>query len=529
MLKIPDWFLEQYGRREAQRLWGIMLDRHRLVTFNSGNEYPKQVEFAKQVLDGDSKIHFAIAGNRWGKTEVGAAICASFVTGIVPWSLGGTGFEDLSSIPPVRNVWIVSLDFPASRDIIRPKLDKYLPKDLIKEWRQADQMYVMKNGAIIGLKSADSGREKFQGVSKDLIWMDEEPPEEIFDECMARTIDCAGKMVCTMTPLNGLSWSFDRIWEQRDKDPDIFVTHGEMSDNPYLPRAEIARVQKQWKDPAIRKARMSGLYTLIRGSQVFDPESLMDLMGDILEPIRVDRSQGLHVWEEPDPDVQYAIGIDTGKGKPKGDFSAAVVLDCHNRNVVALLRCRKDAEVFAGFVDEIGRNYNNALVVPERQDHGIVTIKTLQRLGYPRIYRKRSLGRISTGNRTEYGFSTDTMGKPLLVSLLKNMVDEKSVEIPSKIILDEMGAFIWYGDKIPNDKDRHKVIGKCGAMAGKNDDTVIALALALVGAESIHQTSRRPSPVRPTTVYQRRTRKFRGNMLVNPDPRYFGNEIRRWG
>lgn len=528
-LEIPEWLVKKFGRSRAHRYFRVMVDRYRLLSFNSNNEHPLQVDLLNAVLNRGTKINFFIGGNRIGKSEVGAVIATCIATGIKPWCVGGTGLEDMFETIPIRNVWIVSLDFPASRDIIRPKLKKYLPKDLVKEWRQADQMYVLKNGATIGMKSADSGREKFQGVSRDLIWMDEEPPEEIFDECMARTIDCAGKLVCTMTPLNGMSWSHERVWLQKDKDPEIHVVHGTMLDNPYLPRKEVERVKKQWTDKAIRDARIGGLYTLLRGAHVFNPERILELQEDRIDPVRRDHHMGLSVWEEPQPDVEYVVGADIGKGKTKGDFSAGVVLDAHDRNVVAVLRARVDAETFGHRLAELGRLYNNALVNVERQDHGIVAISVLQRLCYPRLYRRRAPGRLASKIQDDIGWSTDMVGKSVLISTLQTAIEEKSVTIPDKVILDELASYIWYEDKIPTEKDRHKVVGKCGAMAGKHDDTVIAFALALVGLPALGRTKRVPQSnfsLHQRQLYQRFRERRRGGPGLQVERKIFvmGNE-----
>lgn len=64
-----------------------------------------------------------------------------------------------------------------------------------------------KSGGIsyLGLKSYDQGRKKFQGTAKHVIWLDEEPPEDVYDESLLRLMTTKGLMVCTFTPLSGLS------------------------------------------------------------------------------------------------------------------------------------------------------------------------------------------------------------------------------------------------------------------------------------------------------------------------------------
>jgi phage terminase large subunit-like protein len=59
--------------------------------------------------------------------------------------------------------------------------------------------------SILGFKAYDQGRKKFQGTAKDLIWLDEEPPAAVYDECMMRLMTTNGIMLCTFTPLEGLT------------------------------------------------------------------------------------------------------------------------------------------------------------------------------------------------------------------------------------------------------------------------------------------------------------------------------------
>lgn len=59
--------------------------------------------------------------------------------------------------------------------------------------------------SMLGFRSYDQGRTKFQGVAKHLIWLDEEPPEDVYDECMMRLMTTDGLMICTFTPLLGLT------------------------------------------------------------------------------------------------------------------------------------------------------------------------------------------------------------------------------------------------------------------------------------------------------------------------------------
>jgi phage terminase large subunit-like protein len=53
-------------------------------------------------------------------------------------------------------------------------------------------------------------REAFQGTSIEVIWLDEEPDQDIVTECLLRTMDTptmpgGGLLMLTFTPLKGMT------------------------------------------------------------------------------------------------------------------------------------------------------------------------------------------------------------------------------------------------------------------------------------------------------------------------------------
>ena len=59
--------------------------------------------------------------------------------------------------------------------------------------------------STIGLKSYEQGRGAFEGMEKDLIWFDEEPPGDVYVEALVRTMTTQGHVLLTFTPLEGMS------------------------------------------------------------------------------------------------------------------------------------------------------------------------------------------------------------------------------------------------------------------------------------------------------------------------------------
>jgi len=97
----------------------------------------------------------------------------------------------------------------------------------------------------IGFKSCEQGREKFQGVALDWVWFDEEPPIDIYDECVIRTLDKGGVIWGTMTPLKGRSWVYEKIYLCADSES-ISIHCWSWEDNPFLSEREIRKMERSF-------------------------------------------------------------------------------------------------------------------------------------------------------------------------------------------------------------------------------------------------------------------------------------------
>jgi len=50
-----------------------------------------------------------------------------------------------------------------------------------------------------------SWRGAFEGTEQDVVWLDEEPPLDVYVECLVRTMTTGGLVLVTFTPLEGMS------------------------------------------------------------------------------------------------------------------------------------------------------------------------------------------------------------------------------------------------------------------------------------------------------------------------------------
>ena len=57
----------------------------------------------------------------------------------------------------------------------------------------------------LNFRSYEQGRGVYEGTSQRFIWLDEEPPMDIYSECLIRTMDSRGRVLITFTPLEGFT------------------------------------------------------------------------------------------------------------------------------------------------------------------------------------------------------------------------------------------------------------------------------------------------------------------------------------
>ncbi len=59
--------------------------------------------------------------------------------------------------------------------------------------------------STLGMKSYQQGHGSFEGTEQHVIWLDEEPPMDVYGECLIRTATTNGIIMLTFTPLSGMS------------------------------------------------------------------------------------------------------------------------------------------------------------------------------------------------------------------------------------------------------------------------------------------------------------------------------------
>ncbi len=233
---IPESFdTSKLGRDDREALFACLamcMERHqqrRFFLFYSDTGplrrelYQKHLEFFRAGAKYRERCF--MAANRVGKTEgAGGYELTCHLTGHYPQWWRGRRFAE-----PVH-AWAAGKTNETTRDILQKKLlgkvrsssarktvngTGMIPGEWLGQptWKQggpdlADTVPVRHRSggwSTLGMKSYQQGRGSFEGTEQHVIWLDEEPPRDVYGECLIRTATTNGIIMLTFTPLEGMS------------------------------------------------------------------------------------------------------------------------------------------------------------------------------------------------------------------------------------------------------------------------------------------------------------------------------------
>jgi phage terminase large subunit-like protein len=221
------------------------------------------------------KHRLLAGGNRGGKTTAGIV---NDIIQVTPW-------EELPRHLHFAKKWdcpnygrIVAPDYDSAIEtVIFQKIKDWIPRTLLRggDFRKSlhkGKFLFLECGCRIDFMTFNQDLEQFGGSA--LHWMhhDEEPPEDIRIECLARLADFNGSEIFTMTPLKGMTWTFDKLVERAGVDPDVGFWAMDAAQNPHLSPEGLAALYKELT-PDERKARQLGIHVHFGGMVYEDWQS----------------------------------------------------------------------------------------------------------------------------------------------------------------------------------------------------------------------------------------------------------------
>jgi len=279
-----------------EELFSLLQEKERRKKYNKIKDFfPDKGEFRRELYK--KHLYFfeagklyqeraLIAANRVGKSVTSMCELSYHLTGLYPdWWKGHVFDEPIDS-------WAAGKTSETTRDILQELLlgkagelgTGLIPGGLIigDPTRKigvpnayADVFIRHKSGgrSFLGFKSYIQGFESFQGTVKHVICLDEECPMDIYAECLLRTMTVSGLMLCTFTPLLGMSHLVKDFFKankafKEGRQVNKFMIQLTWDDAPHLSEHEKKRLLESIP-PYQRKARSKGIPQL--GSGVIYP------------------------------------------------------------------------------------------------------------------------------------------------------------------------------------------------------------------------------------------------------------------
>jgi hypothetical protein len=327
------------------------------------------------------------------------------------------------------------------------------------------------------IESLPSSNDPARGESVYLVVVDEMAFLSNPDEAWASIepiADVGGRVICLSTA-NGSGNFFHKLWVGSQTGTNQFKgvfwawDAGDRNEDWYevkkrsLPEWQLHQEYPRSPEEAFIKS----------GNPVFDIEIINSIIpssptvGTVTtgENARFIPGDGpFKIWEEPDSTAHYVVGADVAEGLSHGDYSSAHIINANTGLVAAHWHGRIDPDLFGEMLAEIGMMYNMALVGVENNNHGLTTLKALQRTGYRNIYRQRRLAHARPAPTSILGWRTSASSKPLMIDELAAAIRNEDIDICCEFTIGELRTFV------------RKESGK---MSGSpHDDRVISLAIA---------------------------------------------------
>lgn len=327
------------------------------------------------------------------------------------------------------------------------------------------------------LESLPSGNDPARGESVYRVFIDEMaflPNSEEAWASIEPIADVGGRIVCLSTA-KGEGNIFHRLWVGSQNGTNDFKgiffpwSAGDRDEAWYaVKKAQLPDWQLHQEYPSnpdeafVRSGRPVFDLDVLRLLELREPERGRLVVKD---GILFDRDGGpLSVWDYPEPDGVYCIGADVAEGLAHGDYSVAHVINATNGDVVAMWHGHVDPDLFGSDVlMDLGDWYNGALIGVENNNHGLTTLKALQRTGYRNIYRQRRLASRNPQITEMLGWRTTSASKPLAIDELAKALRDGELGLVCERTVAELRTFVR--------QDNGKMHGS------PHDDRVMSLAI----------------------------------------------------
>lgn len=176
-----------------------------------------------------------------------------------------------------------------------------------------------------------------------------------------------------------------------------------------------------------------------------------------------DSRGNFRIFKRENPPHRYAIGADVAEGLEQGDYSTMTVLN-KDLEQVASYHGHINPDLFGGEMIKMGALYNNALLAPEVNNHGLTTLTHITNNLYPNIYMRKVLDERTSEYTDKAGWRTDIKTKVLMLDEFAAAYRDRHVKINDIELLQEMATLSLNPDGSVNLNGKDRVVSMCIAI-----------------------------------------------------------------
>jgi len=170
---------------------------------------------------------------------------------------------------------------------------------------------------------------------------------------------------------------------------------------------------------------------------------------------RIEPVYEFRLFEPPQANTLYGIGVDPSEGLMYGDDSVIEVGNCSTGEQVAEIQGKIHPFDLAELVYQVGSWYNNALVGIENNRDGGCNAKLLE-LGYTNIYfLAEDKGAGYQKQMPKMGIAMSSKRRAELIAQGRRWLEEQRIKVLSSELLSQMEVFALHNGKFQAPKGAH--------------------------------------------------------------------------
>ena len=442
-----------------------------IVNLDRGKEKIKLFPCQKRVLRGlrDNRFVTLLASRQIGKTTLMTIYCLWIAC-----------FQEDQRILIVANKEQTAINIFRRVRMAYEMLPNHLKPGVLEYGKTS---MALDNGSSIGISttSSDAGRGDSCNVLvlDELAFIDHHLVEPFWKSVFPIISSSKKSKIFVASTPNGTGNLFHQLYSNAEKGETNW--HAERVDWWEIPDRDEA-----WKDDTIKALgsmeafnQEFGNVFLDNGEAAVDDELFEKLKIDCTEPEFVFDDGSYLLWEEPDPDKLYVVGVDIAEGV--GENNSVVQIfdftDLTNISQVAVYANNKISPYnFTTKLHEILQHWGNPLVAIERNNCGAQVVDNLHNNhGYNNLVHFSPNKNKSTAYSSRLGVVAHTNTKYKGVINMRYWINElKCVKFRDIQTINELRDFVRY----PNGTWAAK------RQAGCLDDRVMSLVWCLIILES---------------------------------------------